>query len=223
MTSLRATLAGPYRWLRDQTTRSRQIIPMAPRMLRGVVNALLVRSDNERWGNEANLEQWWETRTIKLAAFVPKGARVIEFGAGRCRLPLHLDPSCVYFASDLVPRIPGTIVCDLNKRPLPDLAHLQLDATFFAGVMEYIADLPALATWLGTQARLCVVSYDAVKAGRWTPARVAELSRRKYFGYMSDYEAPEFVQIFEAAGFRLVRSDRWETQTLYAFERVDAA
>lgn len=189
-------------------------------MVRGLVNSLLVRSDNKRWGNEANLEQWWETRTVKLAAFVPKGARVIEFGAGRCRLPHHLDADCVYFASDLVPRIPGTIVCDLNQRPLPDLEHLQLDVTFFAGVMEYIADLPALARWLSMQARLCVVSYDGVDAGRWTPGRVAELSRRKYFGYMSDYEPAAFVRVFEDAGFRCVRTERWESQELHVFERV---
>jgi hypothetical protein len=195
---------------------------MAPRMARGAVNAFLARSDNARWSNPANLEGWWEARTVKLAAFLPRAARIIEFGAGQCRLPRYLEPDCTYFASDLVPRIEGTIVCDLNQRPLPDLRHLHLDVAFFAGVMEYIADLPTLADWLATQVRMVVVSYDAVDSERWTAARLAERARRKYFGYMNAYEPSEFVRRIEAAGFRCTRTDLWNSQGLYLFEKAAA-
>lgn len=217
---VRASLVRrPYRWLRRQAALSVRVIPMVPRVAKGVVNALLARSDDARWRRPENLERWWEARTVKLATFVPNGVRVIEFGAGRCCLPQHLGPECTYFASDLVPRMAGTIVCDLNRRPLPDLRHLCLDVAFFAGVLEYIADVRTLAEWLSTQVRLCVASYDAVDSDRWTARRLAELGRRKYFGYMNDYVAPDFVRVFEGAGFRCARTDRWESQELYLFVR----
>jgi hypothetical protein len=209
-----------YRWVRRHAAVSLQVVPMLPRVGKGVVNRLLVRSDDARWRSPDNLENWWEARTAKLAAFVPSGARVIEFGAGRCRLPRYLDAASTYFASDLVTRIPGTIVCDLNHRPLPDLRHLKPDVAFFAGVLEYIADLHAVAAWLSTQVGACAASYDAVDSPRWTTTRLAELGRRKYFGYMNDYEPAEFVRVFERAGFRCARTDRWESQELYLFLRA---
>jgi hypothetical protein len=216
----RASLARrSYRWLRRQVDRSRHVVPMLPRVGKGVVNALLARSDDARWRSPENLEVWWEARTARLATLVPPASRVIEFGAGRCRLPHYLDAASTYFASDLVTRIPDTIVCDLNHRPLPDLRHLQLDVAFFAGVLEYIADLHAVAAWLSTQVRSCVASYDAVDSERWTGTRIAELGRRKYFGYMNDYEPAEFVRVFESSGFRCARTDRWESQELYLFRR----
>ena len=93
------------------------------------------RSDYERWANPGNLEEWWESRAQRLARMIPAGTRVIEFGAGRRRLEAFLDPSCTYTASDLVERGPGTFVCDLNRRPLPDLCPLAPQVAVFAGVL----------------------------------------------------------------------------------------
>jgi hypothetical protein len=188
-----------------------------------MINTFLARSDDARWHRPENLESWWESRTAKLAAFVPKGARIIEFGAGRCQLPRYLDPGATYFASDLVTRIPGTIICDLNRRPLPDLRHLEVDVAFFAGVLEYIADLDALARWLSTQVRTCVVSYQALGTRSWTAGRLAERARRKKLGYFNAYDPKAFVRVFEATGFRCIRTDRWESQDLYLFQQDSAS
>jgi hypothetical protein len=188
-----------------------------PRTGKVLADRLLNRSDYSRWSNEGNLERWWETRTARLAGFIPAGSRIIEFGAGTCRLPRYLDSGSVYIASDLVTRIPGTIVCDLNKRPLPDLGHLNLDVAVFAGVLEYLVNLPSIVEWLSTQVGICVASYDGVDAPRWTAGRIAALGRRKYFGYMNDYEPGALVALFEQAGFRCLAMDRWDSQELYLF------
>jgi hypothetical protein len=216
-----AHVRKPYRAIRSKAASLRTLIPLLPGTGRGLANRLLNRSDYARWSDGNNLERWWETRTASLARLVPPRSRVIEFGAGTCRLPNYLESGCTYFASDLVPRIAGTIVCDLNRKPLPDLRHLNLDVAFFAGVLEYIVDLPALAEWLSTQVGTCVTSYDGVDSPRWSADRLVERSRRKNFGYMNDYSPEEFVAVFEGAGFRRVRTERWESQELYLFVREE--
>ena len=120
---------------------------------------MLGRSDYERWSNPSNLEAWWESRTQKLAGLIPPGTRVIEFGAGQRRLQGYLDQGCTYVASDLVERGPDTFVCDLNRRPLPDLGALRPDVAVFAGVLEYIRDVPSLVEWLSEHVTYCVASY----------------------------------------------------------------
>src|SRR5215468_9103306 len=97
---------------------------MATRVARMAMLRLIGHSDYERWTDPSSLETWWESRTQRLAAMVPAGTRVIEFGGGRQRLRSFLDSSCTYMASDLVDRGPGTLACDLNRRPLPDMAAL---------------------------------------------------------------------------------------------------
>ena len=79
---------------------------------------------------------------------MPNYSRVIEFGAARRALEKYLDPSCVYTASDLVDRGLGTIVCDLNERPLPDLGADAYDVAVLMGVLEYVRDMPSVIDWL---------------------------------------------------------------------------
>ena len=52
---------------------------------------------------------------------------------------------------------------------------------------------------------------------RWSAERIAGLWRRKYFGYMNDYEPASFVAVFAAAGFHCRATTRWESQELYCF------
>ena len=77
----------------------------------------------------------------EIAKLIPAGSNVIEFGAGRRQLEKFLPAGCTYTPSDLVDRGPGTIVCDLNRPPLPDLRHLRLKVAVFGGVLEYVADV----------------------------------------------------------------------------------
>jgi hypothetical protein len=193
------------------------VVSMMPRVASVSVQRLLGRSDYARWSNPESLEKWWDTRTQKLARFIPPHSRVVEFGAGRRQLPLYLAPGCTYFASDLTQRSPDMIVCDLNRRPLPDLRQLNADVAVFAGVLEYVRDLPAVAAWLSEQTSMTVASYDHVKSKPATAARIVELCRRRYFGYHSDYTLEELTAVFAGAGFRCVESDAWVSQTIMVF------
>ena len=184
-----------------------------------LVNRVLRRSDHKRWDDARSLEVWWESRTVQLASLVPPGSRVIEFGAGSCHLPKYLD-RCEYIGSDLVSRESIGLVCDLNTRPLPDLRDRRLNVAVFAGVLEYVVDVPEVVHWLAPQVDMAVLSYDAIDSPKWSLRRVEERSRRRYFGYMNDYEKPAFVRVFQDAGFHLCREDRWQNQDLYFFKKT---
>lgn len=176
-------------------------------------------SDVRRWGNIDNFETWWDERTKRLAAMVPAGSGVIEFGAGRRQLERYLDPSCRYVPSDLVDRGPGTLVCDLNVRPLPDLASLAVDVAVFSGVLEYLSDVPTIVDWLAGSVTHIVASYAYVAGAADSQERRREYFERLRNGYLSHYSEPELVDVFEAHGFVVAARDSWQTQTLFLFVR----
>ena len=179
------------------------------------------RSDYERWANPGNLEEWWESRAQRLARMIPAGTRVIEFGSGRRRLEAFLDPSCTYTASDLVERGPGTFVCDLNRRPLPDLCPLAPQVAVFAGVLEYLRDVPAVIAWLAAHVTHCAASYSVAHPSRLV--RLAGSVRRTYYGYMNAYREADLLAIFARAGFACRRADSWNDQRLFLFTRSSRA
>ena len=180
---------------------------------------ILHQSDYRRWRNPENLELWWVERTEMIARLIPKNSRVIEFGAGLRQLEKFLDSSCSYIPSDLTDRGPGTIICDLNRRPLPDLRELVATVAVFGGVLEYILDLDSLVQWLSSQFSFCVASYTYVNPTPTGTRRIRERLKRLHFGFMNNYTESEFVSVFEKYGFACVKRDIWTTQRLFVFER----
>jgi hypothetical protein len=151
---------------------------------------------------------------------IPEGSRLIEFGAGRRQLERFLPAGCWYVPSDLVDRGPGTVVCDLNKRPLPDIKHLGLSVAVFGGVLEYITDVHTLAAWLASEdIRMCIASFDALPA-RLSPREwVQQRFRRRYYGYMNSHTEDDLTRAFEAAQMTCVERRQWTTQGIYRFVR----
>jgi hypothetical protein len=221
-TGTRTTLV--YRGARVMRRAAARIVSdaRAPfRVTRNWMMLLAGRPDYGRWSSAEGLEPWWDQRTIQLARLVPAGTRVMEFGAGRRTLEACLPAGCTYTPSDLVDRGPGTIVCDLNCRPLPDLRPHAFDVAVFGGVLEYVSDVQRLAKWLADSGiGQVVASYDAVPAnGHWL-ARWRERGRRGYFGYMSSLSAAQLVAAFAAHGFGCVERQMWTTQGIYRFVRL---
>lgn len=168
-------------------------------------------ADERRWRNLENIELGWGERTRIIAGVIPAGSRVIEFGAGHRQLEACLDPGSRYYPCDLVARGEGTIIFDLNKRPLPDLRHLELDVAVFAGVLEYVRDLPSLIQWLSTIAPTCIASYECCATRPQTFLRVREAFKRIRTGWVNAYSEAELEGLFAAAGFSCDRKLTWET------------
>src|SRR5262245_37807228 len=193
-------------------------LPKLLRITEVLIERLFHRSDYRRWTKLENLETWWEPRTKKIAEFIPRDSRVIEFGSGSRPLARYLDSSCTYFPSDLVYRGPGTIICDLNKKPLPDVkSTLNPDVAVFAGVLEYVRDLPAVIEWLSHQATVCVASYTCAESAPGTIHRLVEVFQRSYYGYVNEYREEEILALFQTHGFVCVKKDRWTSQLIFLF------
>lgn len=165
-------------------------------------------SDVARWRGSENLSAAWDARTEKLAAMIPPGASVLEFGAGRMALRRYLPSTCAYTPSDLVDRGAGTLVCDLNAMELPPFPPH--DAAVFSGVLEYVHDAPRLVAHLAPRVTMIVASY-AVTEGE--PSAITRRNR----GWTNDYSGEEFEAVFAACGFVCDLRDSWEAQKLYRF------
>lgn len=143
-----------------------------------------------------------------MAALVPPGSSVIEFGAGRRILEGALPPGCRYTPSDLVDRGGGTIVCDLNAARLPDFDHH--DVAVFSGVLEYVFDVSRLVSHLATRVNIVVASYATLDRNR---------AGRRRHGWVNDFTEAEFMSVFESAGFVCDLREAWKTQTIFYFRR----
>ena len=187
-------------------------------MLRAITS-LFKKTDRRRWADPRNLYASWESRNEQLAALVPSNSRVIEFGAGMRILERYLDPSCTYVPSDIIDRGPGTIVCDLNQRPLPDLGPNVYDVGVFSGVLEYVRDVPAVLDWLTKYVTVCVLTYAPAKAKGHSPRGLLETIGRLRHGWMNNYREEELRSLFCERGFELVQDRDWEGQRLFVFSR----
>lgn len=180
-------------------------------------SALRQKTDYQRWSNPRHIYSSWESRTEWAANFIPKNSRVIEFGAATRILERFLDPSCTYTPSDIVDRGPGTLVLDLNERPLPNLDGY--DAAVIVGVLEYIVDVPAVADWLSEHFPLVVTCY-APKDGRklsWR-SKLGSVGRASS-GWMNNYLEDEFRSIFLERGYTSIQEATWKEQRLFVFSQ----
>jgi hypothetical protein len=195
-----------------------ELLRSCRRVVRNVVLKLQKRADYRRWTSPDGLQHWWDERTRLIAAMIPPGTRVIEFGCGRRVLERHLPRGCTYVPSDIVQRGPDTVLCDLNASPLPDLRHLHLQVAVFSGVLEYVEDVGLVARWLaGHGIRMCIASYDARPASLGLVGSFRERARRLQNGYMSALTEADLLRCFAVARMRCVEVRRWTHQGVYVF------
>lgn len=163
------------------------------------------KADLSRWADTSKWEDW-EERTRIIARMLSPNSQVIEFGAGKRLLERHLSIGCRYVPSDLVDRGQGTIIFDLNARPLPDLRARRFDVAVFAGVLEYVVDLPTFVLWLGRQVPACIASYNCAKSAPRTFSRLHETYDRIGAGWTNCFTETELVALFGREGFALERT-----------------
>jgi hypothetical protein len=136
---------------------------------------------------------------------------VIEFGAGRRQLETLLPDGCTYVPSDLVDRGPGTLVVDLDDRPLPDLAGIGAGIAVFGGVFEYLHRFEDVPPWLAQQVSKCIASYECASSSAGTFARLRENAARLRNGWVTTYTEDELVSLFGAAGWQCSHRRTWTT------------
>jgi hypothetical protein len=169
---------------------------------------LLGRSDVSHWSDPVSFDAEWDVRARAAAALIPPGANVVEFGAGLRQLEAFLGPDVSsYIPSDLVDRGPGTLILDLNARPLPSMNDA--DTAVFCGVLEYLAELPEVVRWLSAWATHCIVTYNCASSSPRTLDRVAEVARRARSGWVNTFSERDLCDEFESAGYTLIERRTW--------------
>lgn len=179
---------------------------------------ILQKTDYRRWSNDSSFDPSWEPRTKRAAELVPIHSRVIEFGAGQRRLEKHLHSSCTYVPSDVIDRGPGTIVCDLNERPLPNLRTGVYDVAVILGVFEYLHNVPEVIDWLAKQVRVCVLSYVCMEVNRFSLRGVRQaLGRRLGTRWMNNYSEDQLRSLFQERGFEQLSVETCIGNRLFVF------
>ena len=180
-------------------------------------------SDYWRWTDTSNLSTSWDSRTKKIAELIPPNSRVLEFGSGRQVLKTYLDPSCAYYASDLVGNPSTTLICDLNQRPLPNFDGPRYDVAVFSGVLEYVRHLPEVVRWLSNHFGACVASYACSRSGPNSARRVIESLSRARYGWVNTYSEEELISLFDGGRFSCLETVEWQHQRIFHFVRDGAA
>jgi hypothetical protein len=187
---------------------------MYAKALRTTSYTLFGRSDYARWGREDNLKSDWDSRTEQIAALVPPGSSVLEFGAAKMALRTFLPPSCTYTPSDIVDRGPGTLVCDLNGATLP--AFPRNDIVVFSGVLEYVYDVDRLLTALEHTCSCILASYAVTD---FSNQRTVVQRRRQ--GWVNEYSKEECIALFEKHGFICASEMQWRNQFIFTFKKTE--
>lgn len=177
-----------------------------PRQFVATILHTVQPTDYERWSSHHSLQSSWDERTKIMAAFIPSGTSVIEFGSGAQVLQNFLPSDVRYQPYDLVARTPSTIVCDLNNC-FPDISG-DSNIVVFSGVLEYIVNLPALFCWLRKSAKKVVFSYAIHEH---TPS----LFERRRNGWVNDFTEAEILQVVTRAGFKGGAVSRWRGHVIF--------
>jgi hypothetical protein len=186
-------------------------------VLRGLAT-IFQKSDYRRWSDDNSFEASWEPRTKRAAELIPDHSHVIEFGAAQRNLEKYLAPSCTYVPSDMVDRGPGTIVCDLNERPLPNLGAGVYDVAVILGVLEYLHNVPEVIDWLAKQVRVCVLSYVCMEVKRFSLRGVRQaIGRRLGTRWMNNYNEEQLRSLFQERGFEQLSVETCIGNRLFVF------
>lgn len=169
-------------------------------------------SDIAHWAQLSNHDPNWENRSRLVSSLMVSQETVLEFGAGRKYLKNLLPSGCTYLHSDCVDRGDGTIICDLNTRPLPPFP--EADCVVLCGTIEYVNDPASFLSQVSLICKRLVVSYVCAI----DPTLRNEISVRRSLGWVNDYSQTQFIEMVERSGFRLTQILNYQdSQKIFEF------
>jgi hypothetical protein len=159
----------------------------------------------------------WNDRTELLSQFIAWDARsIVEFGCGRCILKSFLPAGVAYTGVDYVKRDEDTIVCDVNRDPLPDI---KADTLFLAGFIEEVKDVRSFFRYASQRCKQMVMSYHPLELRTGWGYKLGEY--RDAANYLT---SPELIALVQENGFLLKRSKQCyfaRSQMLFDFRTAN--
>jgi hypothetical protein len=117
----------------------------------------LLRKPERTWAEVERFDPAWRTRIERMAAYIGQGdASVVDVGCGPMWLRDYIASDVSYTGIDYVARDETTIICDLNRAPVPRIAA---DVWFVSGCLEYLDDPGRFIDQVSLYARKCIISY----------------------------------------------------------------
>jgi hypothetical protein len=165
-------------------------------------------TDYKRWNELSQITE--NERNSRIAKLIESNARVIEFGAGGQSLKPLLKNTCKYTPSDILPRTPDTVVCDINTRIFPSLS--KYDTVVMSGVLEYIYP-EVLETFLSH-----LYSFPRVKTIICSYEHGGHEYMRSFNGWTNNYSVQELENLFLKHGYKL----QYSKKRVYKFVRQPA-
>lgn len=150
-------------------------------------------SDIGRWSSPENFKANWSSRSGIVAKLIHAKSRVLDLGCGHMALEADLPPGCDYIPADIVARDERTLLCDLNRKVLPEVTA---DVVVMLGVIEYIHDPVGLLSLISTRWSRLLMTYNPsdLDAGR----------DRRVHGWFCNLTSAEMVGSASSVGFQLV-------------------
>lgn len=165
-----------------------------------------VSPDYTRWVGVSRESPRWDERNALIASLIPRGASVLDLGAGARTLAGHLSDSSRYQAVDLVPG-PGVVVCNFDTDELPRFED-RFDIAVVSGVLEYLADVEGFVSSLGSVADAAVLTYAVRTTGDTHALRAAR-------GWVNHLRRHEMMALLEATDCPWTVLGEWRWQVIF--------
>lgn len=147
------------------------------------------------WRDIEYFDESWRTRIKAMADLIEDESSVLDLGCGKMWLKEYLPPGAEYLGCDYVPRGPGTIVCDFNKRQFPQVTT---DLCFVSGCLEYVEDPDWFIAQLSRACDSLILSYC-------TTDLIPDIASRKSLAWKNHLSRECLVGKIESAGFTLYK------------------
>lgn len=162
-------------------------------LLKKILNSIRKRIFVPKWQDIEYFDNLWRARIELMSGYIPKGASVLDLGCGKMWLRELLQDS-EYYPVDYTSRGNGTIICDFNKDPFPDI---NCDVSFVSGCLEYVIDYKSFIREIALHTKTCIISYC-------TTEETPDLKERMSLVWVNHLSKQEIIELFKANGMQLI-------------------
>jgi len=166
-------------------------------------------NNNKNWQDNEYFDEVWKERIKELVSYIDiEDYKLCDIGCGEQWTKEFLPKTIKYIPIDYISRSVDTIVCDLNKKELPDCKSME-NVVLCSGVLEYIVDIDWFVNSL--------VKTDKVIASYCTLEKFSNLKIRKQYAWKNNLTLEEFLQLFLKKGFILSKMNIINNNSTFCF------
>jgi hypothetical protein len=170
-------------------------------------------SRQKEWHDQEYFDPAWKNRIEQMCRHIDKNdMQVCDFGCGQAWTKQYIPNNLKYYGIDYISRNTETIVCDINKKELPDI-EIMNDVIFCSGFIEYIEDTDWFFNSITPHAKKIILSYCGLK-------EFPKLSLRKKLAWKNHLYTTDIIENILQYGFALTYCDHENKYSILTFEKL---